>query len=283
MRKYSYEFAAAIRAFLEEEELKFTEENGVFEFSRSAPWPVSTLRYQIYVGGTDFVVCGILPLSPDLDNEKMMSEYYKFIVQVNDGISNGNFSFDSESGRTRYKVYVNCAGLQEFPEEIFRSSLFCVYTMCKRYAKGFGKIIFADMSADEAMDLYEASFGFNPLEKHFFFTPAREEDDEDSFDAVVELDDDENFCPDDYDDEDIPEPPVRVIPRRRRENALADLDDEYDCDFDDSDGEALPEEACLEDGDEEREFEPYEDEDVVDLMEQLHKFLMMNWEDENDD
>ena len=68
----------------------------------------------------------------------------------------GNFEMDFNDGELRYKCYMNCNGAIP-TKNMVGGSIHCPAAMFKRYSKGILQILFAGMSAVDAIELCEGT------------------------------------------------------------------------------------------------------------------------------
>lgn len=184
-KHYSKEIANAVLLCLNEENLDFEyrEEDGSFYFRIGLPGKIKILPYVIRIHSTGFTVRGLIPIGSIPDDTDRMQQMNDFVNRANDCLTDGNFEFDCSACELRYKVHVNCRGLSAPTNDMILSSICCVAAMCERYGEGFGKIIFAEMSAENAIALCEQYDRRSPFE---------EDDDipDDLTDAAAEAEDD---------------------------------------------------------------------------------------------
>ncbi len=77
------------------------------------------------------------PISGDKDN---LTELVKYLTMANYGLLNGNFELDANDGEIRYKVYVNCDGLESLSTEVVRDSICVGCAMMDRYGDGIAAL-----------------------------------------------------------------------------------------------------------------------------------------------
>lgn len=155
---YNPEIADAIRNFLDEADwhYSFDEENGIFRFGIRLPGKMKHVQYAVVIYERDYNVYAISPLAADLDDPEQMRQMAEFICRANYGLRDGNFEMDFNDGELRYKCYMNCNGA--FPtKNMVSASVYRPFTMFKSYNKGILQILFAGMSAADAIELCEGS------------------------------------------------------------------------------------------------------------------------------
>ena len=94
-----------------------------------------------------YIVNIVLPISGDPKN---MGELVKYVAMVNFGLANGNFEVDVKDGELRYKIYVNCKGLETLPDQIIKDSIYAGWFMVERYGDGIAALAmgFSDAEAE---------------------------------------------------------------------------------------------------------------------------------------
>jgi len=203
-RDYSQEIRTLIQEHLDSHEWAylFNEEKGTFQLDLHCPGRIKNLRFQIVVNNNDYNVYGISPISADEKDAEQMRRMAEFICRANYGLQDGNFELDFRDGEIRYKTYVNCEGTMP-SEDVIRSSIFCVLAMFSRYGAGILKVMFADTSAEEAVDECEKENLLKRLRSHLH----RDIEEDDSADQDSDADDadendDDEEDPDEDDDDD---------------------------------------------------------------------------------
>ena len=113
MKNYSMELANGVKAFLDEDDWKysFDKEKGMFRFGLKIKSRLSQIQYMVRVHEKHITFYGIAPVSPDHEDEKMMGQMAEFICKANYGLKNGCFEMDYNDGEIRYKSYVDCDGI----------------------------------------------------------------------------------------------------------------------------------------------------------------------------
>ena len=182
---YSMEIAERIQSNLEKLDLHFhfDEKRGVIEFDLVLRGILERVRYTMEIRACDFTVYVVSPISADENDTKMMIHMAKFFSMANYGLRIGNFEFDMGDGEIRYKIFVDCEDM-EVSDEAIRKSIHVPAIMYERYSKGFLKIIFNKMSAEEAIYLCEEQKTLSDTEE----TEQDEEETEEDESAMVDED-----------------------------------------------------------------------------------------------
>lgn len=156
-RKYSPDIANAIRSFLTEDNwhFMFDEQMGLFRFSLGLREGIKKIDYIVDVKEDEYIVYAFSPISADSRDSSMMAAMAEFICRANYGLINGNFELDFRDGEIRYKSFVDCDGEIVPPRDTVKNSIYCTAIMFKRYAPGITGIVFAGLSAKEAIEKCE--------------------------------------------------------------------------------------------------------------------------------
>ena len=101
-----------------------------------------------------YIVNIVSPISGDPKN---MDELVKYVAMANYGLANGNFDVDVEDGEVRYKIYVNCKGLETLPEEIIKDSIYAGWCMIERYGNGIAALAMGFSDAETEIKKAEGS------------------------------------------------------------------------------------------------------------------------------
>ncbi|MBQ2617564.1 MAG: hypothetical protein IJG51_05240 [Synergistaceae bacterium] len=154
--EYSEEIFDILRNYFIEDNWKFDadEERGIFSFNLSIDSKLKVLRYFVSVKNDSYTVYANSPIGADTDDENIMTEMAKFICRANYGLRNGNFEFDMRDGEIRYKVFVNCDGVNP-SDQIIKESLIIPSVMFERYAAGMLDVMFKDSRAEDAISKCE--------------------------------------------------------------------------------------------------------------------------------
>jgi len=94
-----------------------------------------------------YVVNIVSPISGDPKN---IGELVKYVAMANFGLANGNFDVDVRDGELRYKIYVNCKGLEKISDQIIKDSIYAGWCMMERYGDGIAALAmgFSDAEAE---------------------------------------------------------------------------------------------------------------------------------------
>lgn len=84
-----------------------------------------------------------------------LSEMMKFITMANYGLVNGNFEMDISDGEIRYKIYVNCKGMDCLPMQIIKDSIYCACSTVAKYGNGIAKICASPNSTSAEHEIKE--------------------------------------------------------------------------------------------------------------------------------
>ena len=156
MKNYSMELANGVKAFLDEDDWKysFDKEKGMFRFGLKIKSRLSQIQYMVRVHEKHITFYGIAPVSPDHEDEKMMGQMAEFICKAHYGLKNGCFEMDYNDGEIRYKSYVDCDGIIP-SQKVIENSIYCIANMYETYAPGIIDILFKDVPAKEAIEKCE--------------------------------------------------------------------------------------------------------------------------------
>ena len=90
--------------------------------------------------------------SPISGDPKNIGELAKYVAMANFGLANGNFDLDVKDGDVRYKVYVNCEGMESLPAPIIKDSIYVGWFMMERYGDGLAALAmgFSDAESEIA-------------------------------------------------------------------------------------------------------------------------------------
>lgn len=101
-----------------------------------------------------YIVNFVSPISGDPKN---MDELVKYVAMANYGLANGNFDVDVRDGEVRYKIYVNCKGIEQLPEEIIKDSIYAGWCMMERYGSGIAALAMGFSDAETEIKKAEGS------------------------------------------------------------------------------------------------------------------------------
>lgn len=157
MEEYSESIVRAVKEALAAEEIKhsFDEEMGVFKFGFNLPGKISTVNMRFAIHESDCVLYTFMGISFDKDDESVVKNMNDFINRANYGLRCGCFEIDVRDGEIRYKVFMDCSGLEGPTKEMVSRAIYISVSMIKRYSKGLLGVIFSDMSSDYAIRLCE--------------------------------------------------------------------------------------------------------------------------------
>ena len=94
---------------------------------------------------TYFLVYAFCPINADPDN---IGEIAKFLHLANYGLVVGNFELDPRDGEIRYKVLVDCDGLDSLPKDIVGRALHVPFHMFERFGNGIAALSMGFSDAD---------------------------------------------------------------------------------------------------------------------------------------
>lgn len=96
---------------------------------------------QLYVlfNKNGYTVWGVPRLKADENTKAAVLEY---ITRANYGLRNGNFEMSMDKGEVRYKVYVNCKGMNGLSEDVLGDSIILPVAMLEKYGDGLASLIF---------------------------------------------------------------------------------------------------------------------------------------------
>ncbi len=79
---------------------------------------------------TYFLVYTFCPINADPDN---IGEISKFLHLANYGLVVGNFELNPQDGEIRYKIFVDCDGLESIPTDVIGRAIHIPFSMFARY------------------------------------------------------------------------------------------------------------------------------------------------------
>jgi len=94
-------------------------------------------RIFIDVKDSSYLVYIVSPIGGDKDD---LGELMKFLTMANYCLTNGNFELDLGDGEVRYKIFVNCKGLDSLPAEIVQDSILAGCYTIDRYGDGIAAL-----------------------------------------------------------------------------------------------------------------------------------------------
>jgi hypothetical protein len=145
----------AVRDWLDNDDWRYeyNAEDQILHMGVGLKSKIKSGKFLIIFGDSSYTVYLIAPLNGDPEN---ISELGKFMTMANYGLRNGNFELDLNDGEIRYKVYVNCEGLDELPEPIIRDSIYVGCFMMDRYGDGIAALSLGFSDADTEIKKAEA-------------------------------------------------------------------------------------------------------------------------------
>lgn len=155
-KNYSTIIIDAINQFFNNDgwNFSFDSERGIFRLGYSLKGKLKRLSLIIGTTNDGYNVYAVAPVGVDKNDEKTLAEMAEFICRANYGLKNGNFELDMRDGEIRYKIYVDCSGIE--PTQIMvQNSIFYPIGMFERYGEGILGIFFGGMSAKEAIEMCE--------------------------------------------------------------------------------------------------------------------------------
>lgn len=155
-RDYSTKIAQEIRGFLMAGgwNFHFDEDMGMFRFGVTLSGNLKNTQYVVAIEDESYSVYASSPISASKDNMREMMKMAEFVCRANFALRDGNFDFDFRDGELRYKCYVNCDGM--IPTfGILRDSINLPAAMISRYGQGIVRMLFEDMTPEEAVEFCE--------------------------------------------------------------------------------------------------------------------------------
>lgn len=135
-----------------------------------------------------------LPVNVPMDKLGVAAE---FVCRANQGMRIGNFELDFEDGEVRYKTSIDVEGGELAPKMIDNLLRANLSTM-NRYFPGLMKLIFANMSAKEAIESVEGSRLPSP---NMMQSRSQDQDEQNEDDDLDGLDDADLDGIDDFDED----------------------------------------------------------------------------------
>lgn len=157
-KTYSVSIANAITKFLEEDgwHYQFDEEDGTYRMTLGLDCDLATVLIYIHVYDDSFTVNMISPITVKNDPDKRR-EMAEFICRANYGVKCGGFQCDiQDDGDILYKVYTPCHDIVP-SQEMVKHSIYFPAMMFNKYAEGILAILFANVTAKEAVSACEDS------------------------------------------------------------------------------------------------------------------------------
>ena len=100
-----------------------------------------------------YIVSIISPINGDPGN---IGEMAKFVAMANYRLAAGNFDLDVSDGEVRYKVHVNCKGLETLPTQIIKDSVHVGWFMMERFGNGIAALAMGFSDAETEIKKTEA-------------------------------------------------------------------------------------------------------------------------------
>ncbi len=133
----------------------FDEEQGVFKMGVNMSGKLKSCDISILVRENYYILYAGISLSAD---EGCMNAISGYIHRVNYGLRFGSFEFDLRDGEIRYKMCVDCGkDCDCLPSEsVVERSVNIPIAMLEKYGDGLLGIMFAGMTAEDAIKMAEA-------------------------------------------------------------------------------------------------------------------------------
>ena len=146
----------AVRDWLDGEDwhYEYDADRQVIRSGVSLSSKIKSCKILILFHDDSYTVYLCAPISGDVDD---LNELNKYLARANYGLRNGNFELDWDDGEIRYKVYVNCEGLETLPEVIVQESVLCGCAMMERYGNGIAALALGFSDADTEIQKAENS------------------------------------------------------------------------------------------------------------------------------
>lgn len=129
----------AVRDFLDSDDwhYEFNAEDEVIKCGIKVKCKLKNVRLLITFNDKGYTVLAIPPISAEGDT---MNDVMRYITMANYGLRNGNFELDVSDGEIRYKLYTNCADLEELPRQMIQDSIYIPWIMIERYGNGLAAL-----------------------------------------------------------------------------------------------------------------------------------------------
>ena len=156
---YSQEIANAILDFLTDDnwDFDFNETTGSIRFGIKLNGKIRNAQIVINIYENAYNVFGLIPISAEASDHKMMTMMAEFLHRANNGLKNGNFELDFNNGEIRYKIHTDCEGFGAPTTKMIHNSILCNAVILQRYSEGIVRIILSYMNAKTAIDICESS------------------------------------------------------------------------------------------------------------------------------
>lgn len=131
----------AVRDYLDKDDWKYEYDAGrnIIRTGVSLKCKLQSTRLFFTFSEGGFSVIGTINMKADEQYRAAIAEY---ITRANYGLKSGNFEMDYSDGEIRYKMYVNCRGLNTIPDELIEHALIIPPSMFDRYGDGLAALMF---------------------------------------------------------------------------------------------------------------------------------------------
>ncbi len=149
---YSLEIADRVHEAMKQLDwhYRFDEVHGIFRTGVSTDAPMNSINIAVDIQIDQFLVYGLLPIKPNINDPVMMSRMAEFITRVNYDLCNGCFEMDYSDGELRYRCFVDCE--ESLPStKIVTNAIRACVMIPERYAPGIVDILFRDAQPEEAL------------------------------------------------------------------------------------------------------------------------------------
>lgn len=94
-------------------------------------------KIYVDVKKNSYVVYLCSPIKGDTEN---LGELTRYLTMANYGLLNGNFELDVRDGEVRYKIFVDCDGVDSLSPEVIKDSFYLGAFMMDRYGDGIAAL-----------------------------------------------------------------------------------------------------------------------------------------------
>ncbi len=153
-KEYSREIVEKIRDFFEENDwnFQFEEDTGLFRFGLNLNGKIRSIKYVVDVKKSDFAAFVFPQLNINPKDMQVTYHMLRFLCMVNYRLRDGNFDLDLSDGEIRYRAYVECENM-EVSGEAIAAMISTVANAFETFGKGILQIMYADKTAEEAMQM----------------------------------------------------------------------------------------------------------------------------------
>ncbi|MDO5336558.1 MAG: YbjN domain-containing protein [Eubacteriales bacterium] len=146
----------AVRDFLDADDwhYDYNAEKQIIECGAKVKCKLKNIRLLISFNDKGYTVFARIPISAEEDT---MNDVMRYITMANYGLRNGNFELDVRDGELRYKVYTNCADLEELPKRMIQDSIYIPWIMVERYGNGLAALCMGFSTPDEEIKKAEGN------------------------------------------------------------------------------------------------------------------------------